>query len=87
MGEFDDDVTVLSRWLGRDVVQDLGGVVPRWNAFRFRDATVFAPDDSDGASSMYLVRGDQVHPFVPSQVSIDEAYACLDGGGALTPAA
>jgi hypothetical protein len=87
MGEFVDEVTVLSRWLGRDVVPDLGGVVPLWSAFRFRDAMVFASDVADGASRMYLVRGDQVHEFVPSQVSIDEAYSRLDGGGALPAAA
>ncbi|GAA3158781.1 hypothetical protein GCM10010531_07670 [Blastococcus jejuensis] len=87
MGEFDDEVTVLSRWLGRDVVPDLDGVVPLWNAFRFRDATVFAPDATDGATRMYLVRGERVLEFVPSQVSIDEAYARLDGGGALPAAA
>jgi hypothetical protein len=80
VGEFDDEVTVLSRWLGRDVVPDLGGVVPVWNAFRFRDATVFASEGPDGSSRMYLVRGEQVHEFVPSQVAIDVAYAHLDGG-------
>lgn len=87
MGEFVDEVTVLSRWLGRDVVADLGGVVPVWNAFRFRDATVFASELSDGTDRMYLVRGDLVHEFVPSQVSIDEAYAQLDGDRALAAAA
>jgi hypothetical protein len=87
MGEFDDEVTVLSRWLGRDVLPDLGGVVPLWSAFRFRDATVFAPDMADGASRMYLVRGERVHEFAPSQVSIDEAYARLVGDGGLVAAA
>ena len=87
MGEFEDEVTVLSRWLGRDVVPDLDGVVPLWNAFRFRDATVFAADVADGACRMYLVRGEQVHEFVPSHVSIDEAYARLAGEGGLAAAA
>jgi hypothetical protein len=87
VGEFNDEVTVLSRWLGRDVVADLEGVVPIWNAFRFRDATVFASEVSDGAARMYLVRGELVHDFVPSQVTIDEAYAQLTVEDALAAAA
>jgi hypothetical protein len=83
MREFVDEVTVLSRWLGRDVAADLGGVVPVWNAFRFRDAAVFEPEVSEGAGRMYLVRGESVREFVLSQVTIDEAYAQLTQGDAL----
>ena len=83
MGEFVDEITVLSRWLGRDVAADLGGVVPVWNVFRFRDATVFVPDVSDGAGRMYLVRGQAVREFVLSEATIDDAYAQLSEGEAL----
>ena len=77
MREFVDEVAVLSRWLGRDVAADLGGVVPIWNAFRFRDATVFVCETSDCAGRGYLVRGESVHEFVLSQMTIDEAYVRL----------
>jgi hypothetical protein len=83
MGEFLDEITVLSRWLGRDVAADLGGPVPVWNVFRFRDATVFVPDVSEGAGRMYLVRGRAVREFVPSEATIDHAYAQLSEGEAL----
>jgi hypothetical protein len=81
--EFIDEVTVLSRWLGRDVAADLGGVVPVWHAYRFRDATVFEADQADCARRMYLVRGESVEEFVLSQMTIDEAYRRLVGGDAL----
>ena len=58
MREFVKEVGVLSRWLGRDVAAELGGVVPLWNAFRFRDAAVFAGDLSECAGRIYLVRGE-----------------------------
>ena len=77
MGEFVDEVTVLSRWLGRDVGADLRGGLPFWSAFRFRDATVFAPDASESADRMYLVRGGRVLEFDVSLGTIDEAYALL----------
>lgn len=83
MGEFVDEITVLSRWLGRDVAADLGGVVPVWNVFRFRDAAVFAPDVSECARRMYLVRGQAVREFVLSEATIDAAYAQLNEGEAL----
>lgn len=83
MGEFVDEITVLSRWLGRDVAADLGGVVPVWNVFRFRDAAVFVPDIAEGAGPMYLVRGQAVGEFVPSEATIDAAYAQLSEGEAL----
>lgn len=86
MNEFRDEVAVLSRWLGRDIAADLLGVVPIWNAFRFRDAAVFELDVSTGAPPMYLVRGEAVSEFFRSQVSIDEAYAELIGTGTLTAA-
>jgi hypothetical protein len=75
--EFADEVVVLSRWLGRDITADLGGVVPVWSAFRFRDAAVFEPEASGGAGRMYLVRGESVREFLLSRVTIDEAYARL----------
>jgi hypothetical protein len=77
MREFVDEVAVLSRWLGRDVAADLGGVSPVWNAFRFRDATVFLSDLSECARQIYLVRGKSVREFVLSQMTIDEAYTKL----------
>ena len=81
--EFVNEVAVLSRWLGRDVAADLGGVVPVWHAYRFRDATAFEPDQSECARRMYLVRGDSVEEFVLSQTTIDEAYRRLVDGDAL----
>ena len=83
MREFVDEVAVLSRWLGRDVAADLGGVVPLWNAFRFRDATVFAADLSECAGRIYLVRGESVREVVLSQATIDEAYTRLGEDDAL----
>lgn len=80
MGEFVDEVTVLSRWLGRDVAADVRGGLPFWSAFRFRDATVFAPDTSESADRMYLVRGGRVREFTVSLGTIDEAYARLEEG-------
>jgi len=79
--DFDDEVGVLSRWLGRDIASALSGAVPEWTAFRFRDATAFEPEASDGADRMYLVRGQFVREFVVSQTSIDEAYAQLTADG------
>lgn len=87
MREFVDEVAVLSRWLRRDVAADLGGVVPIWNAFRFRDATVFAADLSDFAGRIYLVRGECVREVVLSQETIDQAYRQLTESGALPAAA
>lgn len=83
MREFVDEITVLSRWLGRDVAADLGGIVPVWNAFRFRDAAVFAVDVAEYAGRMYLVRGESVREFVLSEATIDEIYARLNEGDAL----
>lgn len=83
MGEFADEITVLSRWLGRDVAADLAGAVPVWNVFRFREAAVFVPDVSEGAGRMWLVRGQAVREFVLSEATIDSAYAQLTGGEAL----
>jgi hypothetical protein len=81
--EFVDEVAVLSRWLGRDVAADLGGVVPVWNVFRFRDAAVFGADASECAGRVYLVRGESVREFVLSQMTIDEAYTRLGEDDAL----
>lgn len=83
MTEFADEVAVLSRWLGQDVAPGLAGVTPSWNAFRFRDATVFAVESPELGRRMYLVRGQDVRELVVSQSTIDEAYALLDGGVAL----
>ena len=83
MDEFPDEVAVLSQWLGRDIAADPGGVVPVWNAFRFRDAKVFAADGADRAGRMYLVRGASVHEFAISEVSIDDAYVRLSEGSPL----
>ena len=80
MREFADELTVLSRWLGRDVGGALSsgqpGSVPVGTAFRFRDAAVFQLDEPE---CMYLVRGDAVREFGVSQVAIDEVYAELAG--------
>jgi hypothetical protein len=84
--DFVDEMTVLSRWLGRDVAGDQAGVVPAWTAFRFRDAVVFESEKPDGRQRMYLVRGDAVREFAVSQVTIDEVYAEL-GAGPLPSAA
>jgi hypothetical protein len=81
--EFANEVAVLSRWLGRDVAADLGGVVPVWHAFRFRDATVFEADQSECARRMFLVRGESVGECALSQMTIDEAYRRLDESDAL----
>jgi hypothetical protein len=78
VAEFVDEITVLSGRLGRDVAADLSGVVPLWNAFRFRDAVVFVAEGPESAGRMYLVRGQTVREFPLSQVSIDQAYALLD---------
>jgi hypothetical protein len=75
--EFVEEVGVLSRWLGRDVAAELGGVVPVWNAFRFRDATVFAGELSEVAGRIYLVRGQSVREVALSRTTIDEAYRRL----------
>ena len=83
MREFVDEVAVLSRWLGRDVAADLGGVVPVWYAFRFRDATVFEADLSERTGRVFLVRGESVGEFVPGQMTIDEAYRRLVESDAL----
>lgn len=83
MREFVDEVAVLSRWLGRDVAEDLGGAVPSWHAFRFRDAAVFEADVSECARRVFLVRGEAVGEFVLSQTTIDEAYRELAGSDAL----
>ncbi|MGY1603870.1 hypothetical protein [Geodermatophilus sp. SYSU D00815] len=80
MGEFVDEVTVLSRWLGRDLTAELSGVVPLWHAFRFRDAAVFEPDAGD---RLYLVRGQAVRELVVSRGTIDDAYADLTATGDL----
>lgn len=80
MREFVDEVAVLSRWLGRDVAADLGGVVPAWHAYRFRDATVFEADMSECAPGIYLVRGESVSELVLSQMTIDDAYSGLIDG-------
>ena len=77
MREFVDEVTVLSRWLGRDVAAELSGGIPVWSVFRFRDAAVFTPDVAD---RMYLVRRGTVREFFLSEATIDEAYAALRAG-------
>lgn len=83
MRDFVNEVTVLSRWLGRDVAADLGGVVPVWHAYRFRDATVFEADLPECARRLYLVRGESVAEFVLSQMTIDQAYRQLVDADAL----
>ena len=83
MREFIEEVAVLSRWLGRDIAADPGGVVPAWHAFRFRDAAVFEADAADGARRMYLVRGESVREFVRSEMTIDQAYVQLNEGDPL----
>ena len=87
MGDFADEMSVLSRWLGRDVAGDQDAVVPVWTAFRFRDAAVFELDRPDGSQRMYLVRGNAVREFPVSQVTIDAVYAELRAGGPLPAAA
>ena len=82
VGEFTAEVTVLSRWLGRDVAAERNGGVPVWSVFRFRDAVVFAADVAGRPELMYLVRGSSVREFVVSQGTIDEAYAGLIAVGA-----
>ena len=82
MHEFVDEVAVLNRWLGRDVPSDPPDVVPIWSGFRFRDAAVFQLEVPQCWGRMYLVRGDRVCEFVPSEVSIDRAYLQLDEDGA-----
>jgi CYTH domain-containing protein len=84
--EFIDEVAVLSQWLGRDVAADLTGVVPVWNAFRFRDATVFEAELPVCAGRKYLVRGTAVRELIPSQVTIDQAYLELGGESEALPA-
>ena len=87
MHDFVDEMTVLSRWLGRDLAGDVTGPFPAWTVFRFRDAAVFESELPDGGPRMYLVRGDAVREFVRSQGTIDEAYAELSAGGSLPAAA
>ena len=87
MHDFVDEMTVLSRRLGRDVAGDQAGAFPTWTAFRFRDAAVFEFELPDGAQRMYLVRGDAVREFLVSQVTIDEVYADLDPDAPLPSAA
>jgi hypothetical protein len=84
--EFVDEIAALNRWLGRDILADVRGVVPTWTGFRFRDAAVFQLDAPENWGRMYLVRGGSVREFALSQVSIDQAYLQLDQGDAL-PAA
>jgi hypothetical protein len=81
--DFVDEIAVMSRWLGRDIGGGVAGVVPVWNAFRFRDAAVFTEDAPEAAGRMYLVRGESVSEFVRSRTSIDEAYARLSTEDAL----
>jgi hypothetical protein len=81
--EFPDEVAVLSQWLGRDIAADPGGVLPAWNAFRFRDAMVFVADAAERAARMYLVRGTTVREFAISETTIDEAYVRLSEPGLL----
>lgn len=89
--DFVDEMTVLSRWLDRDLpggrTEEPAAVLPVWTVFRFRDAAVFESEQPDGAQRMYLVRGDAVREFVVSQGTIDEAYAQLSAGGPLPAAA
>ena len=83
MHEFVDEIAVLSRWLGRDVLAPPRGVVPGWSGFRFRDAVVFQLDVPECRGCMYLVRGAEVCEFALSEVSIDQAYLQLGQDGAL----
>jgi hypothetical protein len=76
--EFDDEMAVLSGWLGRDLTAEQAGGLPLWSAFRFRDAAVFQRDEPD--QRMYLVRGDAVREFAVSQATIDAVYAELVAG-------
>lgn len=87
MHGFVDEVAVLSRWLGRDIAADPTGAVPVWTAFRFRDAVVFQHDDPACGDRMYLVRDASVGEFVPSRMSIDDAYVQLGHSGPLPTAA
>jgi hypothetical protein len=87
MHEFVDEMTVLSRWLGRDVAHHVESAVPVWTAFRFRDAVVFEADVAGSANRMYLVRGHNVREFLVSQVPIDEVYADLNPDELLRAAA
>lgn len=77
MREFTDEVTVLSRWLGRDVVAERNQGIPVWSVFRFRDAAVFVADGAAHPDRMWLVRAGSVREFVVSHGTIDEAYAGL----------
>ena len=83
MREFVDQVAALSEWLGRDVAADRGGVIPSWHAFRFRDAAVFEADVPEHARRVFLVRGQTVAEFAPSELTIDQAYRKLVEGDAL----
>lgn len=87
MQEFAEDIAVLSRWLGRDVMDVRRGVVPGASAFRFRDAVVFELDVPECWGCMYLVRGDRVLAFKLDEVPIDQAYRELDEDAALTAVA
>ena len=78
MHELVDEVAVLNRWLGRDTSADPVGGLPAWSGFRFRDAVVIQLDAPQCWGRMYLVRGESVREFVPSQDSIDQAYLRLD---------
>jgi hypothetical protein len=75
--DFVDELTVLGRWLGRDLTQGQTGVLPAWTAFRFRGTAVLALDVDENAGRMYLVRGTAVRAFLVDEESIDEAYAAL----------
>lgn len=83
MHDFVDEMAVLSQWLGRDVSVDPRGVIPACTGFRFRDAVVFQVDAPGCWGRMYLVRGAHVGEFVPSLVSIDQAYEQLVADDAL----
>ena len=83
MHEFVEEIAVLNRWLGHDIPADPRAAVPSVSAFRFRDTAVFQVDAPDCWGRMFLVRGDRVRDFVPSEVSIDQAYGELDRAGEL----
>lgn len=74
MHEFAEEIAVLSRWLGRDVMDVRWGVVPGASAFRFRDAVVFELEVPECWGCMYLVRAERVLAFRLDEVPIDRAY-------------
>lgn len=57
---------------------DIGGsTLDAWNVTDYRDAVVFSSAAGARSNRAYLVRGDTVEAFSPSDTTIDEAYNAL----------